>query len=213
MQRTETVRQRLAFRPSQATTNDNMFEMSPLQLNLSLTIRSARDSDLDALEWFGQFWAQRELLRSAWRAAQTGQGDMLVASAQHDFPVAQLCVRWPGPASNAAAELWALRVIHGLHGLGIGRSLIAAAEARARSLGFAYAEISAETSSPPLRAFYEHLGYVLQREALVPIQYTRPDGMRVTQESQQWILRKSLRSVISQAAGHAFLESSAHDGS
>jgi ribosomal protein S18 acetylase RimI-like enzyme len=168
-------------------------------LTLDVVIRPAARGDLDALEWYGQFTAHREIIDQAFARQERGENLMLLAVA-NDFPVGQAWVDLTVRADEGAGVLWAVRVFPFLQGLGLGARLLATAEESLRERGFAFAEIGVEKDNAGARRLYERAGYRLHRELLEEYEVTGPDGTRVRVPVDQWMLRKDLRAGDVQAA-------------
>ncbi len=160
-------------------------------VSLSLKIRPCVEEDIPALEWFGMFTAQRELLEAAWARCRAGDNPMLVADLG-GFPAAQVWIDLARRAPQPIAVLWALRVLPCLQGLGIGARLLAAAEAEILRCGRRIAEIGVEKQNPSARRLYERLGYQPAGEEIESFKYTTPWGEERREVVDQWILRKHL---------------------
>lgn len=166
-------------------------EQGRFRVSLEIALRPARRDDLPALEWWGWFSAQRGIIRSTFDAQERGDGIFLVADSG-GFPIGQAWVDLRLHSGRPAALLWAVRVIPGLRGLGIGRRLIEACEALVRERGIAAIEISAEKDDPSVRRLYERLGYRLVGEYRATQRYTDPAGRAAEMPLDQWVLEKRL---------------------
>jgi RimJ/RimL family protein N-acetyltransferase len=102
---------------------------------------------------------------------------LLVAEEQGNTVVGRLSVvRDPHPSSGHVADL-GLMVAASHRRRGIGRSLLAAAEAWARGAGVSKLELHVFPHNEPAIALYEELGY--EREGYRRRHYRRPDGSYV----------------------------------
>ena len=151
----------------------------------------AREADLEALEWYGEYSDQRELIADTFARQQSGELLMLLAMIG-GFPVGQVWIDLVRQRSENTGMLYALRVFSFLRGSGLGRVLVRAAEAELRQRGFTTAEIGAEKDNPRARTLYERLGYTLIGERADPLTYRKPDGDLVETVVDQWILSRKL---------------------
>jgi len=161
------------------------------RLRVRVEFRLAREDDLAALEWFGEFSSQRELIADAFARQQRGELLMLLATIG-GFPVGQIWIDLVRRQHEQVGILYALRVFFFLRGSGIGRVLVRAAEMELRKRGFTTAEIGAEKDNPRARALYERLGYTVNSERSDPLAYRTPDGRWVETTVDQWILTRNL---------------------
>lgn len=164
--------------------------MTAFRIELDVTIRSAREDDLDALEWFGMFTPHRAIIRDTFAAQQRGDGAMLVADAR-GFPVGQTWIDFAA-AGPGAGLLWAVRVIPWMQGLGVGGRLLEAAETLLRARGAVRAVLGVETENVDARRLYERRGYVVVDRTRGTWTYTDPDGTHVLVPTEQWVLQKTL---------------------
>ena len=166
-------------------------EATRITVPLELVIRPARRADLPALEWYGMYEGQRELLERAMVRHERGDNYMLVADVE-GFPVGQLWLDLAPFRAERAGDLWALRVFPWLRSRGIGTALIRHGERVLVALGVRTARIGAELDNPRARALYERLGYVVIGQRSDPYEYRTPDGRRIQTVAHQWILEKPL---------------------
>lgn len=167
--------------------------MLPLRFRASLavTIRTAVPQDLPALEWWGWFAQQRAIIRAAFASHERGTGVFLVAtSAGH--PVGQAWVDLARHGTESRAVIWAVRVLPGLRGAGIGSRLIAACEDEMRRRGIAVSEIGVEDENEAARRLYERLGYRVTGLEESSRAYPDPAGRVVEMRVRERILRKRL---------------------
>lgn len=164
-------------------------------INLPVTIRTCRESDLSNLEWFGLLSEYRQTIRDAFQRFQKGEIIMLVAEA-NSFPIGQVWIDLTKRRESAIGILWALRVLIPFQNLGIGTRLIASAERQLRVRGFSTSELGVEKDNPRAQGLYERLGYRVVRDNLEVWEYTPPDGSPVQVRNGEWILHKSLGDEI-----------------
>ncbi|MDB5405653.1 MAG: acetyltransferase, family [Rhodospirillales bacterium] len=162
--------------------------------SVEIAIRAARRDDLAPLEWSGWFGGHRAIIHDTFAAAERGEAVFLVADSG-GFPVGQAWVDLrPAPAT---ALLWAVRVLPGLQGAGIGRRLIASCEARIRAAGINAVAIAVEKNNDRAEALYRRLGYRRVGEHCGKWRYTDPGGAPADMDLDQWVLEKSLgRSLV-----------------
>jgi ribosomal protein S18 acetylase RimI-like enzyme len=160
---------------------------------LEVEIRPCTADDLPGLEWHGMFLPHRALIDAAYQRQARGEVLMLLAVA-NGFPVGQAWVDFAArPAEPGVAVIWAVRVYPFLRGGGIGARLLAAAERAVARRGCATAEIGVEKDNPRARRLYERLGYTPHRELLESFTYHDGRGNPVTEQVDQWMLRKDVR--------------------
>jgi ribosomal protein S18 acetylase RimI-like enzyme len=90
------------------------------------------------------------------------------------------------------AILWALRVILGFRGAGVGTQLIVAAEKTLRKNGYRTCEIGVEDENVDARRLYEGMGYQLIGKRCERRKYRDPAGVRKVIVTDQWLLHKAL---------------------
>jgi len=130
---------------------------------LEFVIRPGTEDDLAALEWEGEYARYRAVYRAAWNDVRRGERAILVAEAEGRI-VGQIFVHftspWPIPGSDrSAGYLYAFRVRPSHRGRGIGRSLLAEAEATLAAAGVGHAVIAVAKANPDARRLYERMGY------------------------------------------------------
>jgi ribosomal protein S18 acetylase RimI-like enzyme len=145
--------------------------LARVRVSAEVTIRPCRSSDLGALEWHGQFRAHRPLIADAWERHRRGEAVMLVADVA-GFPIGQVWLDLDALGASAL-YLWALRVTASMRGLGIGSSLLDAAERIAARSGRVAVELECEHDNTHALGFYRKRGY-------------RATGRR----TDRWVLRK-----------------------
>ncbi len=162
-----------------------------LNLNLHVTIRDCRESDLTNLEWFGCYSGHRDTIRAAFRRHERGDACMLVADLD-GFPVGQGWVEFGRRALDSVGYIWALRVMPFLQNKGIGTSILQVAEQMLRQRGFTWAELGVEKHSRA-NALYQRLGYHIVGASIDDVTYRSPDGELRREPIDQWICRKNIR--------------------
>lgn len=167
----------------------------PLVVELPVRIRPCRESDLEALEWFGMFTAHRKLIRDAWERHLAGDNVMLVAEANR-FPVGQVWIDLARHGDESAGLLWAVRVFPLLQGLGIGGRLLDAAEETLADRGYRWALIGVEKHNEGAYRLYRRRGYAPWSELRESYAYVPPGSdVPIEIEIDEWLLRKRVAGV------------------
>jgi len=166
---------------------------------VKVMLRSVAESDLPALEWWGWHDAHREIIRSVFEQSLRGESVMIVADSG-GFPIGQAWIDLMTKKDKGAGVLWAVRVIPGFRGCGIGSRLILAAEQSLRNLGYEMAEIGVELGNEGARHLYRKMGYREIGRELDNRTYRDPGGTERVLITDQWILRKSLSGDVGSSA-------------
>lgn len=156
-------------------------------------VREACEADVSHLEWHGGP-DLRSFYHASWRAHQSGDATLLVADLG-GFPIGQIVILWRGkPSHPHFPDLQSLRVHPAFRGLGIGSTLIEAAEKRVASQGFDRAGLSVGLDNPHARRLYEKLGYQSQ-DVIYDEQwsYTDQSGAEIWVTERVLDLTKQLR--------------------
>lgn len=127
------------------------------------TIRPARQEDLSALEWEGEYARYRTVYQEAWKDVRRGERALLVAESEGRI-VGQIFIHFASPFSvpgsvRPAGYLYAFRVRPAHRGRGIGRRLLQEAEGMLIGAGAGHAVIAVAQDNPEARRLYERLGY------------------------------------------------------
>ena len=162
-----------------------------IKLRLTACIRRAHEGDLAPLEWCGMFTPHREIIRETWEATRRGEAEMLVAVANR-FPIGQTWIDFSRYAAERIGLLWAVRVLPGLHRLGIGTRLLEAAERLVREREWGEVEVQVEPANTSAQRLYERRGYRVHDSIHEKLVYTRPDGTTVRSRLHLVRLRKNL---------------------
>jgi ribosomal protein S18 acetylase RimI-like enzyme len=158
---------------------------------LKIILRYAQESDLSALEWWGWHRAHREIIRSVFEQTLHGESLMIVAESS-GFPIGQAWVDLKKGRDAATGMLWAVRVIPGFQGAGIGSRLIEAAEKALAELGYTTTEIGVEEDNESARRLYEALGYRNIGKRRERREYVDPEGRAQCLTTDEWIFQKAL---------------------
>lgn len=160
-------------------------------LSVEMVIRLCEEGDLPALEWMGLYSRDRALIHGAFEAQCRGDGLMLLGLTG-GFPVGQVWIDFERGKEETVAYLWAVRSFYPLHGIGIGRHLMTAAEALLRERGIHRAELGVERSNEAALRFYERLGWRVAGELTETNRVTAADGTLVEETLDQWLMAKDL---------------------
>ncbi|MFN8378725.1 MAG: GNAT family N-acetyltransferase [Anaerolineae bacterium] len=167
-----------------------------LRLSVDVVIRPADLSDLESLEWFGQFAHYRRLFRDTFHEQQRGLRLMLVADFNR-FPVGQIFLQLqssrPTPDQTPRIYLYALRVLDPFQRMGIGTALLQSAEAFAVRQHYGWSTIAAGKDNPVARQLYERHGYEVCGDEEGDWSYLDQHGRTRYVHEPCWVLEKSLR--------------------
>lgn len=133
-------------------------ELDHRHVALSLTIREATDADLSSLGWLGLDPEQRRVVRAALERCARGEEIVLVA-ASRDAPLAMIRARLARRSAPDVALIEALRVMPGLHRLGIATALTLALERVLRERGRRVLEVRLARGAQADLARFARLGY------------------------------------------------------
>jgi ribosomal protein S18 acetylase RimI-like enzyme len=135
-------------------------------------------------------WADRQLIRRAFRRTASGQVRMLVAEAD-GHPVGQVWIDLTAKSDEGIAVLWAVRVHPMFRRKGLGERMMLAAERVVRSEGLQWAEVGVDPTDRRAKNFYRRLGYARANAVgRTTTSWRRPDGKRVRLAFKYELLRK-----------------------
>jgi ribosomal protein S18 acetylase RimI-like enzyme len=168
-------------------TNDTRHFTVSVEVNL----RAAVEDDLSSLEWMGLYTPHRGIIRAAYDAQQAGDALLLVAISG-GFPVAQVWIDYARKRHEETAVLWAVRTFFPLQGRGIGRRMMAAAEAEIVAHGIGRAELEVERSNKGALRFYKQCGWRMAGQAVERFAVKSEDGGPEDLELAVWLMEKDL---------------------
>ena len=160
-----------------------------MKLVLDVAIRPAERDDLPQLEWYGHQRHLRPHIEEVLDRRERGETELLVATA-NEFAIGRVGIDFTRRPERAV--LWSFAVIPHLQRLGVGTALVVAAEAVARSRGFALTELDVDKDNPDAQRLYERLGYGVVGEDRSRWTYVDDSGRTVVVEDDEWVLRKEL---------------------
>jgi len=164
----------------------------------TFTIRPAREADLPALEWGGEYAHFRRVFRVTFEEMKQGNRLMLVAEAEGQI-VGQVFLQLHGsplnPLKNGQRRgyLYALRVRGPWQRQGLGRQLIHAAEMELLRRKIYLARIAVAKTNVGARRLYERLNYQIISEDAGIWHYQNAEGEHIRVEEPSFILEKSLK--------------------
>jgi ribosomal protein S18 acetylase RimI-like enzyme len=167
------------------------FVLQEFDVQHKIVLRMAQESDLTALEWWGWHGEHREIIRSVFHTSERGESLIIVADSG-GFPIGQAWVDLKKGKDAEAALLWAVRVIPGFQGMGIGTRLIRAAENLLLELGYETCEVGVDEGNESAKRLYERLGYSAVAKRHDERKYRDAHGFEQCMVTDQWILRKTL---------------------
>jgi ribosomal protein S18 acetylase RimI-like enzyme len=173
------------------TVQGQEFALKEFGAQLKITLRNAQESDLSALEWWGWHREHREIIRAVFDETLRGESLMIVADSS-GFPVGQVWVDLKRGKPCKIGMLWAVRVIPGFQGAGIGSQLIEAAEKVLAELGYKFCEIGVEEENESARRLYESMGYREIGKRHEQRSFVDPAGRDQCLVTHEWILQKAL---------------------
>ena len=160
-------------------------------ISFSVIIRLARQSDLPALEWFGQHTHYRKVMANSLAAQERGTARMVIAEI-NGFPVAQLCIDFSRYEASRRATFWALRVFEPFRGHGLGRLLMQSGEALVFARGWQLVELGVDYDNAKVLPFYKKLGYRVIGEERGKCYYRDHMDRLISEPVEQWIMHKPL---------------------
>jgi ribosomal protein S18 acetylase RimI-like enzyme len=165
--------------------------LQTFDVQLKIVLRKAEETDLTSLEWWGWQRQHREIIRSVFEESLRGNSLILVADSG-GFPIGQVWLDLKKGRESNTGMLWAVRVIPGFQGTGIGSRLISAAENVLVELGYEACEIGVEKGYESAKRLYQRLGYRVVSEKSDERNFVDPDGLQQCIVTDEWILRKKL---------------------
>jgi ribosomal protein S18 acetylase RimI-like enzyme len=134
-------------------------------VTLKILIRQAREDDLPAMEWDGEYSHFRNVYRYALEEARVGRRILLLAETAGRL-IGQIFIQIEGlkpgiSNGKSTAYLYSFRVREGYRNLGIGSKLLQKAETLLQSKGVERCVISVAKDNPSAQELYERRGYVV----------------------------------------------------
>jgi ribosomal protein S18 acetylase RimI-like enzyme len=167
--------------------------LDAFSIRLPVLIRPCVEADLPALDDFSRFVAHHVPVRELYEQHRSGRALILVAEV-NGAPGGQLWIDLERRRGELAGEIWAVYVLPGLRGQGIGARMVRAAEQALEARGYRWALLGVEVDNPNARRLYERLGYTLAATTPAP---EAPEPS-VRGGVARWVLRKALRAAGTQ---------------
>jgi ribosomal protein S18 acetylase RimI-like enzyme len=169
---------------------------SEVQLKFKITMRPATYSDVEKLEWFGEYTHYRNLIQRAYDEQLAGNRLVLVADF-NGFPIGQLFIQYEAHNQRIAdgynrAYFYSFRVFHLFRGQGVGTQILTYAQRLIYDMNYRYATIAVAKDNPDALRLYQRLGYRTIGEDNGS--WTYVDHLGVTQyvHEPSWILEQKL---------------------
>ena len=161
------------------------------------TIRTARRSDLPALEWDGAYTHFRRLFARAYEYVLRGEAAIFLAEHPQDGIVGQVFVQYESNRpeladGNERAYVYSFRVKPAHRGQGIGTRLMETVENDLRARGFRRVTLNVAKDNPRARQLYERLGYRVVGEDPGQWSYEDHNGHRRFVSEPAWRMWKEL---------------------
>ena len=128
------------------------------------SIRHLRKSDLNALEWGGEFTHFRELYKSAYKSFRAGRSVLWVVEIPGSGVIGQLFVQLVSGRKELAdgkerAYIYGFRIKPEFREKGIGTRMLEVAEKDIFQRGFSTITLNVSRDNPDARRLYERTGY------------------------------------------------------
>lgn len=159
-------------------------------------VRQAREDDLPALEWEGQFQRYRRLYQDAYRRSKHGLVVMWVAELDQRL-IGQVfiqlkCDRPELCDGSERAYLYAFRVRPEYRSKGLGRYMVQVVEKDLLSRGFSWLTLNVARDNPDAMRLYRRLGFRIVAPEAGEWQYIDHQGCLVEVQEPAWRMEKRL---------------------
>lgn len=171
-------------------------EHTSMTLHLPVIFRLAQRSDLQKLEWYGQYLHFRPLIRRAFREQMRGRRFLLVADL-NGFPIGQIFVQLESNNDRVAdgykrAYLYSFRVMDMFQGQGVGSRLLREAEIMLAARYYQYATLSVAKDNERALRLYRRSGYRVFDDDPGQWHYVDHRGVTHYVDEPCWMLEKRL---------------------
>lgn len=162
-----------------------------------IRIRQAKQRDLPALEWGGEFRHFRNVYEEAFRRTQMGNALIWLAELSHQGIIGQVFVQLKSDHSELAdgfsrAYIYSFRVRGPYRGQGLGTRLLLHTENDLMTRGFQWATLNVGQTNPDARRLYERHGYRVVSEDAGIWSYFDDKGILQNVEEPAWRMIKCL---------------------
>jgi len=170
--------------------------VSQFSATMDFSIRPARESDLEKLEWFGEFEKFRTLFARSYREQNRGKRLMLIAET-NDFPIGRLFLQFEGnnPILADGMErgyLYSFHVMEMFRGLGIGTRLITEGENALRIRDFRLVTLAVAQENERALQLYHRMGYQTFGDNNGSWESPSKIGYLLPSHEPCWLLKKEL---------------------
>jgi ribosomal protein S18 acetylase RimI-like enzyme len=164
--------------------------------NRKVHIRHARESDLPALEWDGEFRRYRKIYQRAMQEANHGQRILFIAEVGSEV-IGQLFIQLGFDHSQLSdihltGYLQSFRIKPAYRNRGVGTLLIHRAEDALRDRGFSHVVIAVAKNNRDALRLYKRLGYTIFDEDPGLWSYVDDEGRVKSVSEPAFLLQKSL---------------------
>jgi ribosomal protein S18 acetylase RimI-like enzyme len=171
-------------------------EGTEFSVDLPVTLRQMRESDLPGLEWNGEFTHFRNVFRRSYNDQEEGRRYLLVADC-NNFPIGRLFILFKSRNLQIAdgvtrAYLYSFAVMDMFQGRGIGTKMILATEALLRQWQYVYATIAVAQDNEGALRLYKRHDYRVFGEDDGRWRYTDHRGITRHVYEPCWLLEKRL---------------------
>lgn len=168
-----------------------------LSLIRQLIIRKAEKSDLQALEWNGEYRHFRTLYSDIYQHALKGEALMWVAELSEAGIIGQLFIQLVSTRKELAdgfsrAYLYAFRIQPQYRSMGLGSELLRYAETDLIQRGFRWVTLNVGKNNDRARRLYERHGYCVVADEPGRWSYTDEMGNRRDVVEPAWRMEKDL---------------------
>lgn len=132
-----------------------------------LKIRSAKQKDLKALEWDGEYQHFRNVFKQTYQLTKTGNTQMWVIEEDREGIIGQVFIQLNGHRKKFAngydrVYLYSIRIKPDFRNLGIGTYLMETIQSRMENHGTRYFTLNVAKENTQALRFYKRLGYEIQ---------------------------------------------------
>ncbi len=162
-----------------------------------VTIRAAREEDLPALEWDGEFIHFRQLYRDAYRRAQQNLSLIWLAVLPNAKLIGQVFIQLNSERPEMAdgkdrAYLYGFRIRPEYRSQGLGTRIMTFVEDDLRWRGYTRLTLNVAVDNPRARSLYSRLGFVVVAQEPGVWSYIDHLNRRRWVEEPAWRMEKHL---------------------
>jgi len=162
-----------------------------------VTIRLAREEDLPALEWNGEYRHFRNVFAQAWQRAQSGLTLLWIAELSKVGLIGQafiqlICDRPELADGRTRAYLYSFRVRSPYRDQGLGSRILETVENDLRQRGFRYVTLNVSKDNPRAQKLYRRRGYRIVASEAGYWSYVDENGQVIHMHEPAWRMIKRL---------------------